>query len=237
MQRTAKRTEADVAGQNDAQLVALARQGDEAAVRAIVRRHNRRLFRVARGVIRDDAEAEDIVQETYVRAFTQLTTFRDKSLLSTWLTRIALNEALGRLRRRRPTADLEEIDRQDRPGGARIIMFPNASWSDNPEAQLSRSQIGALIERAIDELPGPYRIVFVLRVVEDMSIAETAKLLALKPKTVKTRLHRARKQLQTALDKKLSSAFSDLFPFDGQRCVHMADKVVRRLRDRSRQDR
>ncbi|MGQ0485896.1 MAG: RNA polymerase sigma factor [Hyphomicrobiales bacterium] len=235
MQRAAKPSDAELAGRDDAQLVALARQGDEAAVRAIVRRHNRRLFRVARGVVRDDAEAEDIVQETYARAFTALANFRGTSRLSTWLTRIALNEALGRLRRRRPTAGLEEIDRQERPDGARIIMFPNASWSDNPEAQLSRSQIGALIERAIDDLPGPYRIVFVLRAVEEMSIAETAKLLALKPETVKTRLHRARAQLRTALDKKLASAFSDLFPFDGERCAHMAEKVVRHLRDRSPQ--
>lgn len=237
MQRAAKPTNTDLAGRDDTQLVAFARAGDEAAVRVIVQRHNRRLFRVARSIVRDDAEAEDIVQATYVWAFTSLGDFRDESLLSTWLTRIALNEALGRLRRRRPTAELEEIDRQDRSDEGRIIMFPNASWSENPEAHLSRSQVRDLIERAIEELPGPYRMVFVLRVVEDMSTEETAKLLVLKPETVKTQLHRARKRLRTALNKKLSSAFSDLFPFDGGRCVHMADKVVQCLRSRSREDR
>lgn len=236
MQRTARRSDADLAGRSDAELVALARQSDEGAVRGLVQRHNRRLFRVARSVVRDDAEAEDIVQETYVRAFTRLSSFRNESLFSTWLTRIALNEALGRLRRRHPTAELDEIDKPNRTGGTNIIMFPSASWSENPEAQLSRSEMGALVERAIDELPAPYRTVFVLRVVEEMSIEETAKLLALKPETVKTRLHRARKQIRAALDRKLTAAFLDLFPFDGERCAHMADKVVLSLRSRAQRD-
>lgn len=214
----------------DEELVALCREGDEGAVRVLVRRHNQRLFRVARAVVRNDAEAEDVVQETYVQAFTHLHTFRGEARLSTWLTRIAFNAALARVRRRRPMAALEEVDAQDRGSGGRLIMFPSPPPPPNPETELARSQIRGVLERAIDELPDSFRVVFIMRDVEGMSTEETASYLSIRVETVKTRLHRARKLMRSAIETQLSGAFAEAFPFDGARCVRMADRVVERLR-------
>ena len=212
----------------DAELAALARQGDGAAFRAIMQRHNRRLYRVARAVLHDDGEAEDVVQETYVRAFAALADFRGGSSLATWLTRIALNEALGRLRRRRPTVDIETFASAAR-SDARIIPFPLMSPDMDPEQSAARQDVRRLLERAIDALPEPFRIVFVLRDVEELSIEETAAQLGLRPETVKTRLHRARRQLREALDAELASALTDAFPFAGVRCARITDTVLKRL--------
>ena len=231
MRPAAVRSAADLAGSGDPVLVERARQGDEAAVRTIVQRHNRRLYRVARAVLRNDSEAEDVVQETYVRAFTSLGSFRGDSALSTWLTRIALNEALGRVRRRRSTTGLEAAEAEGGSNGACLIMFPSSPSSATPETELARGQVRALLEQAVDELPEPFRVVFILREIEDMSTEETAMHLSIRSETVKTRLHRARRLLRTALDKRLSSAFSELFPFGGMRCERMADRVIQRLRE------
>jgi RNA polymerase sigma-70 factor (ECF subfamily) len=223
-------TKADVDGIKEAELVELARGGGENAIRTLIKRNNRRLFRVARAVVHNDDEAEDIVQETYVRAFTKLNTFRGDSSFATWLTRIALNEALGRARRRRPRAALTELDTiaADHNGG-RVIMFPTSLTPPGADAELGRRQVRELLELAVDELPDPFRIVFVLRDIEELSTEETASQLSLKPETVKTRLHRARRLMRVALEKRLSASFSELFPFDGARCVRMADRVVERL--------
>ena len=210
----------------DAELAALARQGDGAAFRVIMQRHNRRLYRAARAVLHDDAEAEDVVQEAYVRAFAALGDFRGDSSLATWLTRIALNEALGRLRRRRPTLDIETFDARPE---ARVIPFPLMSPDMNPEQAAARQDVRRLLERAIDALPEPFRVVFVLRDVEEMSIEETAAQLGLRPETVKTRLHRARRRLREALDAELASALTDAFPFAGARCARITDAVLKRL--------
>ena len=213
----------------EADLLAAARGGDESAIRALVQANNRRLFRVARAVLRDDAEAEDVVQETYVRAFTRLAGFEGKSAFSTWLTRIALNEALGRLRRRRPTVDLELLEQALDEGGAEIIAFPGARPPENPETETGRMQMKALLEELVDALPPAFRVVFVLRAVEEMSTEEVAAYLGIKPETVKPRLHRARKLIRAGIEERLSPTFGDIFPFDGERCVHMADRVVARL--------
>lgn len=220
----------DLEAYGDVELVDLARGGDEAAIGTIVKRHNQRLFRVARAVVRNDAEAEDVVQAAYVNAFTNLQSFRGEALLSTWLTRIALNEALARVRRRRPTAGLEAIDMENNRPGGRLLMFPSGLSQPDPEVELSRSEMRRMLEQAVDELPDIFRTVFVLRDVEGMSTEETALHLGVKVETVKTRLHRARRLMRTALERRLSTAFSGLFPFDGARCAHMADRVVRQLR-------
>lgn len=230
MQKFALRNQADCDALSEAVLIGLARQGEESAVRALIKRNNRRLFRVALAVVRDNAEAEDIVQETYVRAFTGLGSFRGDAALSTWLTRIALNEALGQLRRRRPTTGLEELDTARGPGGGQVIMFPISSAPESPFDQLARGQMRKLLEQAVDDLPEAFRIVFILRDIEEMSAEETAGQLALKVETVKTRLHRARRLLRTALEKRLSTTFSELFPVDGARCERMVDRVVARLK-------
>ena len=214
---------------SDEELVALARKRDEGAVRALVRRHNQRLFRIARGVVRDETEAEDIVQETYVRAFTALDGFRGDATFSTWLTRIALNEAYGRLRGRRQTVGLSEVEVADWSEGGQVIMFPLSSAPASPESETGREQVRRILERAIDQLPEPFRMVFILRDVEGLSTDVTAALLSTKPETVKTRLFRARRLMRAEVEKALSSSFSELFPFAGERCTRMADRVIARL--------
>lgn len=222
----------DLEGLSDEELVEIARQGGENAIRLLVKRNNRRLFRVARAVVRDDAEAEDIVQETYVSAFTKLDSFRGNSRFSTWLTRIALNEALGRARKRRPSAELAELDIADRVNGGPVIMFPTSLKPPGADAELARKEVRDLLEKAVDDLPDPFRLVFILRDIEEMSTEDTASQLSLKPETVKTRLHRARRLMRLAVEKQLAGTFSELFPFDGARCERMADGVIDRLRSR-----
>jgi RNA polymerase sigma-70 factor (ECF subfamily) len=208
----------------DAQLVQLARQRDGAAFRTIMERHNRRLYRMARSVVLNDSEAEDVVQEAYVRAFISLDQFRGESSLATWLSRIVLNEALGRLRRRRPTADLGTIE--NRPP-SQIISFPIPQL--DPERALAQREIQSLVEQAIDDLPAAFRIVLVARIIEDMSIEETAELFGLRPETVKTRLHRARALLKEALKQHTDSALTDAFPFAGRHCARMTSAVLQRF--------
>lgn len=220
---------------SDADLVPLAKMGDESAIRTIVQRHNQRLFRTARAVVRNDWEAEDVVQAAYTKAFTNLAAFRGEAQLSTWLTRITLNEALGRVRARKNTTGLEEIDMQTTtaPGGE-VLQFPSSLSATDPETELSRSQARHLLENAVDELPNDFRAVFVLRDVEGMSTEEAASYLGIRPETAKTRLHRARKMMRQSIEKKLSGAFSALFPFDGARCAYMADRVIAALHDDTR---
>ncbi|HKS86327.1 MAG TPA: RNA polymerase sigma factor [Pseudolabrys sp.] len=212
---------------SDDELVRQARERNEAAVRVITTRYNRRLFRIARSILRNDAEAEDVVQETYVRAFTGLDMFRGDAAFGTWITRIAMNEALGRLRRRRPTVDWDSYGMNRNQ--AEIIHFPASAASSDPEKTMAQSEIRAVLEQAIDELPDAFRSVFVARIVEGMSVEETADLFGLQPETVKTRLHRARVLLRTELDRQLGPALTSSFPFDGRRCERMTDIVVARV--------
>src|SRR5690349_23863961 len=151
---------------HDAELIRRMLARDEAAARTIMTANNRRLYRLARGILRDDAEAEDVVQETYVRAFTHLAEFRGGSSLSTWLSRIAINEALGRLRQQRPRSEL----RLQPNGGidAEIIPFPLAT-TDDPEKTMAQREIREVVERAIDELPDAFRLVFIARVIEGLT--------------------------------------------------------------------
>ena len=214
---------------DDSQLVELAKSGNATVFRTIMQRHNRRLYRVARGILGHDADTEDVVQETYVRAFENLALFRGESTLSTWLTRIAINEALGKKRKRRPIADLSTLDMLDEQGEVRVLIFPGANVNSNPETETSRAELRCLLERAIDELPDAFRIVFVMREIEQMNVAETASQLDIPPETVKTRLHRARRHLREALQERLGSALQDTYAFDGERCDRMTEAVLRRL--------
>jgi RNA polymerase sigma-70 factor (ECF subfamily) len=215
------------AGTADAELVARARGRDEAAIRAILQQNNRRLFRLARGILRNDSEAEDVVQETYARAFTHLDSFRGDSSLATWLGRIAINEALGRLRRQRPGVELSSLP----PGTleAQIIQFPLSASLDDPEKSMAQRQIQHVVEHAIDELPEAFRLVFITRVIEGMNVEETAEILGLKPETVKTRLHRARTMLRDNVEKKIGPVVLEAFPFAGKRCERLTEAVLKRL--------
>jgi RNA polymerase sigma-70 factor (ECF subfamily) len=218
---------------SDADLVPLAKMGDEPAIRTIVQRHNQRLFRTARAIIRNDAEAEDVVQAAYVKAFTNLATFRGDAQLSTWLTRITLNEALSRVRARKNTTGLEEIEMQTTARGGEVLQFPSFLSATDPETELARSQARHLLENAVDELPDDFRAVFVLRDIEGMSTDEAASYLGIRPETAKTRLHRARKMMRQSIEKQLSGAFSALFPFDGARCAFMAERVIAAVRQKT----
>ncbi|MER8386159.1 RNA polymerase sigma factor [Mesorhizobium sp. M1428] len=210
------------AASGDMQLVgrALARDGD--AFRTIIKTHNQRLYRIARGVVRNDSEAEDIVQEAYVSAFAHLESFRGDASLATWLSRIVINEALGRLRKRRRMVAMPENPQ------AEIIRFP-LNPSDDPERTMAQRQILELVERATDSLPDVYRMVFVARVIEGLSIEETAELLGVRPETIKTRLHRARVLVRKALDDQIGPVLLDAFPFAGRRCERLTNAVMQRL--------
>lgn len=216
----------DYAAMAEPELADLARGGDPEAFRAIMQRCNQRLFRVARAVLRDDGEAEDVLQEAYTRAFAAIGGFRGEASLSTWLTRIVLNEAHGRLKRRRPTAGLEALEAEQEH---RIIPFPGTVLGDNPEAEAAHAEIRRIVERAVDELPEPFRLVFILREVEELSLEETAAQLDLKIATVKTRLHRARRRLREMLEAQLFDVVSGAYPFLGARCARVTDAVLKRL--------
>lgn len=211
----------------DAELVRRALARDGTAFRTIMERHNRRLYRIARSILRNDSEAEDVVQEAYVKAFTHLGGFRGESSLATWLSRITMNEALGRLRRERPAVDRETFEAQRTE--AQIIKFPQTVTSDDPERTMAQREILQLVERATDNLPEIFRIVFMTRVIEGMSTEDTANLLGLQPDTVKTRLHRARQLVRDELDKQIGPVFMDAFPFAGRRCESMTNAVLQRL--------
>lgn len=218
----AKMPEAAEGPSGDVLLVRRALAREAGAFRAIIKTHNQLLYRIARGVVRNDAEAEDIVQEAYMRAFASLGSFRGDSSLATWLSRIVINEALGRLRKRRHTVAMPENPE------AQIIRFP-INPSDDPERTMAQRQILALVERATDSLPDIYRVVFVARVIEGLSMEETADLLGVRPETVKTRLHRARTLLRKALDDEIGPVLLDAFPFAGRRCERLTQSVMRRL--------
>jgi len=213
---------------SDAELIRLVLRKDGAAARALMQRYNRRLYRVARGVVRDDGEAEDVLQEAYLRAFSALADFRGESSLSTWLTRIVLNKALQRLRRR-TDVPVSNIGMDAEQRGAEAIPFPVSQSTIDPERAMAQQQLCQLVERAIDALPCEFRTVLIARVIEGMSVEETAAAFDLQVETVKTRLHRARRLLKEALAEHIGPRFGDPFPFAGQRCDRITNAVIERL--------
>ena len=168
---------------NETEQVQRALAGDAGAFRAIMQTHNRRLYRIARSILRTNADAEDAVQEAYVSAFTKLENYRGEGTLKSWLSRIVINESLGRMRQRHSPIDLATLEQQQ--GEAQIIQFPQSTPNDDPERTMAQRQIIHLVEQATDNLPETFRMVFVTRVIEGMSIEETSELLGIKPETVK----------------------------------------------------
>lgn len=212
----------------EGELVIAARNGSETAVRELIRRLNPRLFRIARGIVASDAEAEDVVQETYLKAFTQLDKFRAEAQFSTWITRIAINTARMDIRRARPQEEYNTVGEDENPANA-ILAFPGQAL-DRPEVALGRRQMRVLLEGAVATLPADLRLPFLMREAEGMSIRSIARDLSLNPITVKTRLFRARRRLRTAIEDHIEGGFDTIFPFDGSRCVCMADRVVAALK-------
>jgi RNA polymerase sigma-70 factor (ECF subfamily) len=186
-----------------------------------MRRHNRALFRTARSIVKDDAEAEDVLQEAYILAFRGMDKFRGESSMSTWLTRIVINEAIARSRKRNRLAEIIQLD------GEAAMDEQN----EQPEQALLRSEARRLIEQKIDGLPDSFRTVFVLRALEEMSVEETAACLEIPEATVRTRFFRARGLLREALSRELDIALEDAFAFDGARCDRIVANVLKRLQD------
>ena len=216
-------------GLSDPDLVERVRAGDAAAFELIMRRHNRRLFRLARSVLRNGAEAEDVVQETYVRAFVKLDDVRGPEGFSAWLARIAYNEALGRVRGWDRVVLLDDyVNDGDGDADARRIETMTSRQPD-PERLTGHGELRRLLEDAIDALPDDFRAVFVLRAVEGMSVAETAEALAIPPETVETRFHRARHRLQEALGARFEALMPAAFEFGGARCDRIVAAVLTRI--------
>jgi RNA polymerase sigma-70 factor (ECF subfamily) len=213
---------------SEADLIARAIRRDPEAVRTITTQHNRRLYRLARSVLRNDDEAEDALQTAYMKAFASLADFRRESSLTTWLSRIVINEALGRVRNRKQVFSCHE-DGAIRVGGQAFI-FPGPAGEVDPERAMAQKQIQAALETAIDELPDLFRTVLVARMIEGMSPEETAAALDLRLETVKTRLHRARRLLRVALERRIGPVMMDAFPFEGWRCERMTERIIERLK-------
>jgi RNA polymerase sigma-70 factor, ECF subfamily len=205
---------------SDEEVVKRVLAGEKALYEIVIRRYNQRLYRVARSILRDDAEAEDVMQEAYVRAYEHLSQFAGEARFSTWLTKIAVYEALGRVRRRGRTEDLDaDVHTMDKVRSA----------TRDPERQAYDRELRFVLERAIDALPEIYRLVFTLRMVEGLTVAETAGCLEIGVEAVKTRLHRARSLLRRDLEQRAGVVTAQVFPFHLARCDRVVDAVFRRI--------
>ena len=214
-----------LAGLPDAELAARAAQGDASAFEQIMRRHNRLLFRTGRSILKNDDDAQDALQEAYLRAWRSLGTFRAEAKLSTWLVRIVANEALGRLRQR-GSARVIAIDTALETIDAMEGTWMQANPDEQPERHALRGEVRQLIEAGIDALPEAFRTVFVLRAVEDLSNEEVAAALDIPEATVRTRFFRARGLLREALSRKIDVAMGDAFSFAGARCDAIVARVM-----------
>jgi RNA polymerase sigma-70 factor (ECF subfamily) len=211
---------------SDAEIVDRVRKGDTALFEILMRRHNQRVYRVARAVVRDEAEAEDVMQQAYISAFTHLQQFEDRARFSTWLTRITVHEALSRRRKQRPEEPLPETDRDS--GGRPLDTF--AATAPDPERQAYASELRRVLETAVDSLPEAYRTVFMLRDIEGLSTSETAEGLELGDEAVKTRLHRARAMVRRAVAALIGGAAPGAFEFHAVRCDRVVAAVLARIR-------
>ena len=213
---------------NDTELARRIAQRDALAVQVVTRRNNQRLYRTAWSVLKDRADAEETVQEAYLKAFAAIDSFVGNSSLATWLTRIVLNEAFGRRRsQQRKSRALRERSVAFIDDYRENFMRGSASTS-SPEADVARGQVAGLLEGAIEELPEEFRIVFILREVEGLSTEETAEAVQIPPATVKTRLLRARRRLQAVLAPTLKDALRGTFPFAGEACETLTKRVLDR---------
>ena len=206
-------------GWTDEEIVDRVKAGDTPLYEIIMRRYNQRLYRVAIGILRDDAEAEDVMQDAYVRAYQHLDQFARRAPFSAWLTRIAVHEALVRLRLRGRNQQLNDTDLDGE------VSMNLVDTSPNPEQNASRSELSALLDDAVLALPDPYRIVVMLRDVEELSTSETAAALELTEQNVKVRLHRGHAMMRERLFSRVGANAKNAFSFMGIRC----DRVVRRV--------
>jgi RNA polymerase sigma-70 factor (ECF subfamily) len=209
------------AGSSDSELVTRARAGETGAFEALMRRHNPRVYRIVRSVVRNEAEVEDVMQDAYVNAFTHLSSLQTSLSFSTWMRKIAFHEALRRIRRAKGSP-FSEVDME---------LVDPVSSQPTPEAAAGSTQLKAALELAIDALPDGFREVFMLRAVEGCSVAETAEVLGLHEETVKTRQFRARARLQETLAAWTDRGAPESFAFHAQRCDRVVAAVLKRLLD------
>jgi RNA polymerase sigma-70 factor (ECF subfamily) len=215
----------DYAALDDVALARLCGSRDREAMRHVITANNQRLFRTAWSILKDRGEAEDAVQAGYLNAFAAIAKFEGRSSLSTWLTRIVVNEALGRMRAQRRRREQLESE------GVALLDHYRERLADSPaapapDAAVAREQLRRMIERAVADLPDNFRSVFVLREIEGLTVEETADALAIPAATVKTRLHRARAKLQQALAPEVKGALSGSFPFAGADCAALTERVL-----------
>ena len=203
-------------------------RGEPALYELLMRRHNQRLYRVARSILRDDAEAEDVMQDAYVRAYQNLSSFEGRAKFSTWLTRIAVHEAIARSRKR---ARFQSLDSSDSSNGD--AMNSAISSGPSPEKGTYDRELSAVIEKAVLSLPDEYRLVFMLRDVEGMSTEETAQSLNLTQENVKVRLHRAHAKLRKHLYSAVGATAARCFQFHAVRCDRVVSGVFQTLRELS----
>ncbi len=215
----------------DHELVIRIRNGQLALFEVIMRRYNQRLFRIARGILRDDGEAEEVVQDSYIRAYEHLDEFQGPHGFSGWLSRIAINQALMRARRADWQTRQWVTERLDDAGQELTTMDRSTSTSPTPEDAAYQNELRVLLQQAIDALPDPYRLTFMMREVEQMSVRETAACLGIESATVKTRVFRARRMLRRTLSKQVRAATSEAFGFAGHRCDRIVARVLARLSD------
>ncbi|RJF96634.1 RNA polymerase sigma factor [Noviherbaspirillum cavernae] len=211
--------------------IELARQvaaGDQQAFELLMRRCNRPLYRTARSIVRDDAEAEDVVQEAYLHAYRSIGNFRSDAKLQTWLTRIVVNEAIARSRKASRRA---EVIRLDGDVESMAEVDTHDEFGEQPERAAMRDETRRLLEKKIDGLPAAFRTVFVLRALEEMSVEEVAVALGIPEATVRTRFFRARSLLREALSREIDFALEDAFTFGGERCDRIVAAVLKRLDD------
>jgi RNA polymerase sigma-70 factor (ECF subfamily) len=196
--------------------------GDAASFEIVMRRYNQRIFRVVRSIIRDDDEAEDVVQESYVRAFEHLSQFGGRASFVTWLTRIATNEALARERRRKAILYMDFNDSRNNSS----VMSGRIEQADQ---HACNKELRNVLTQAIDDLPNELRSVFTLRVVEELDTHETAACLEISESNVKVRLHRARELLRRSIDDQIGTSVRQVYQFDGERCNRIVRSVLERL--------
>ena len=207
----------------DEEIVERVKRGETALYEILMRRYNQRIYRVVRSILREDGETEDVMQDAYISAYEHLHQFRGEAPFSTWLTRIAANEALHRLRLRKRLVSIDDTEWEgDGP------MNP-MERSPDPEQSASISELGDLLEEALLDLPQPLRVVVMLRDVEEMSTAETAAVLDLTEENVKVRLHRARRQARKWLFRRVAAGSASAFPFMGVRCDRVVSGVFSRI--------
>jgi RNA polymerase sigma factor (sigma-70 family) len=200
--------------------------GDCLAFELLMRRHNRRLFRLARATLRNDAEAEDALQEAYLTAYRCIGEFRGEAALGTWLSRLVLNECLGRMRRQTRRDNIFPIRQLDNETELDDMPRPDI---DSPENEAGRAETRALLERKLDALPEAFRLVFVLRCVEEMTVEETARYLDIPEATVRSRLFRAKKLLRESMAKEFEQAQQNIYEFGGIHCDRVVRQVLSRL--------